>query len=293
MVFNTSHPDSSVQSDPSSGLLSILNDIVKLHTTFKTLVYTIKDTLLHQAPYSKSTRKKQTLKHLKSVNKKSHSVPAGTIPTASAVPGTVSNDSNSTVEGFPNAQQPSITLNDVDSILESLFVLSDRASKLLSVIDQVKKLFALQNLVIGLPRASTKNKNRAEEDEEEKESGDESGEEEKKEKDEAIIEDGADISIAESVSNCIKGCMECFTNGCPQGSSDVFVIVGKEKTMFPLVYAKYTQLIEEFEDSLSDYLYVSGCYGNVEYDVTLFTIRMCSQLSKNQLEGLTYCRGLY
>lgn len=229
----------------------MLNDIVKLCSSYKTLIYSVKDTLLHQAPFSKSTRKKQAMKQLKSLNKSS-GIPAGLS----------SNDSIGSGSSVAKLQHISITLNDVDTILESMLVLSGRATKVLLIINQVKKLAVLQPLVVGLPRAvAKKDEEGTEETSDEEESSDdgeeEDGDNETYEGVSSQVNDELTPSIAELVSGCIKNCMECLSRGCPLGSKEVFAFVGKEKAAFPLVYLKYEQLIEEFDETVSQYLMVS------------------------------------
>ncbi len=229
-----SHPDSAHQ------LISLLNDVVKLSSTYKNAVYSIKDVLLHQAPYSKPHRQKQVGKPFgKPVNKSTN--PQNT---------TNSSTTNSTIKVHSN-----ISLNNIDEILESLFELSDRTSKILDITMEIKKLKMLQPTVIGLPRASGNN-------EKQKEGKDElensfNGGNEEDVLDDVPVSPVEPLSIAETVSVCVRDCVKCVSEGCPLGSREVFVTHGKEKAVFPLVYLKYRELIETFEDTVSEYLLVN------------------------------------
>ena len=232
-----SNPDSAHQ------LTSLLNDVVKLSSVYKNAVYSIKDVLLHQVPYSKQHRQKQVGKPFgKPVNKSTD----------------LQTTTNSSTTNSSIKVHSTISLSNVDEILESLFELSDRTSKVLDIILQVKKLILIQPTVIGLPRASG-NRERQNEENDELENSFNGGNE-----DNVLVDVPVSVmeppSIAETVSVCVSECVKCVSEGCPSGSREVFVTHGKDKTVFPLVYLKYRELIETFEEAVSEYLLVNIIY---------------------------------
>ena len=214
-------------------------------------MYSIKDSLLHQQPYSKSVRQRQNNSKPSARTSNNNNKAA-----SSQVP------SNGSVTSTDiQIRQTNIGLNDVDEILESLFELADRAGKLLNILTQLKKLSSLQPLVIGLPRAEGGNKETREEsvsDVADRDIDSTNSSEKFASTDGSVGNEGEELrSIAETVAGCIKDVLDCLRRGCPHGSKEVFVTSGKEKPVFPLVYLEYQQLIECFEETVCKYLLVS------------------------------------
>ena len=213
----------------------MLTDVIKLNTTYKDALYSLKDILLHQMPFSKTTRQKQNSKPSNKPSNKQLPNNNNSQPTSS---------SSVTDDSIPPKISPTMTLNNVDEILESLLELADRASKLLSIISYLRKLCLLQPMVIGLPRVAANNDKELEKSFEHSTEFD------------SVIDDDSLCSMADIVSRTVGSILEGLRKGCPNGSKEVFVTREKERSVFSLVYLEYLQLVDDFELTVYNYLMV-------------------------------------